>query len=81
MYDIRIMAKNIAMHWYNGVSLQVRLLTLQFAGNSLINTYFTQEPVWLNMMTQSSQRTKLCETFKDQLTDCLSVCNNRETNL
>lgn len=39
-----------------------------------------KEPVWLNMMSQSSHRSQLCEKFMVQLTDCLRLGNTKETN-
>lgn len=39
-----------------------------------------KEPVWLNMMNQSSHRSQLCEKFMVQFIDCLQLANTKETN-
>lgn len=68
-------------HWWVKPSGVIQNKIILSANWLIAFFYLPQEPVWLNMMNQSSHRSQLCEKFMVQFIDCLQLANTKETNL
>ncbi|XP_031574334.1 folliculin-interacting protein 1-like [Actinia tenebrosa] len=71
-----------ACHSRNSFAMQVTEAFNRFCEeiSNFLKTPRLKQPVWLNMMTFPDHRGDLCEKFMEQLTGCLNLYNNRETN-